>query len=104
MLYTVLYMASTRTQIYLTADQREAIDAITEREGKSLAWIVREALDQYLAPKPEDFEALLERTFGSVPDLEDPPPREEWDRYPAGVPITEMRRIRRPRSRGRKPS
>jgi hypothetical protein len=82
-LYTVLYMASTRTQIYLTAEQRAAIDAKIKREGKSLAWIVREALDQYLAPRPDDFEAILDRTFGTIPDLE-VPPRTEWDRYAPG--------------------
>src|SRR5258708_622308 len=83
MLYTVLYMASTRTQVYLTAEQRAAIDAKIKREGKSLAWIVREALDQYLAPKPGDIDAILDRTFGTIPDLE-APPRSEWNRYAPG--------------------
>src|SRR5258708_30439226 len=83
MLYTVLYMASTRTQIYLTAEQRAAIDSKMEREGKSLAWIVREALDQYLAPKPGDIDAILNRTFGTIPDLK-VPPRSECDRYTPG--------------------
>ncbi len=82
-LYTVLYMASTRTQIYLTAEQRAAIDEKVKREGKSLAWVVREALDQYLAPKPVEFQAILDRTFGTIPDLE-VPPRSEWDRYAPG--------------------
>jgi hypothetical protein len=76
-------MASTRTQIYLTVEQRAAIDAKIKREGKSLAWIVREALDQYLAPKPPDLDAILDRTFGTIPDLE-VPPRSEWNRYPPG--------------------
>jgi hypothetical protein len=76
-------MASTRTQIYLTVEQRAAIDALTEREGKSLARIVREALDQYLAPKPADLDAILDRTFGTIPDLQ-VPPRSEWNRYAPG--------------------
>jgi hypothetical protein len=76
-------MASTRTQIYLTAEQRAAIDAKIKREGKSLAWIVREALDQYLAPKPADLDAILDRTFGTTPDLQ-VPPRSEWNRYAPG--------------------
>jgi hypothetical protein len=76
-------MASTRTQIYLTPEQRAAIDAKIKREGKSLAGIVREALDQYLAPKPADLDAILDRTFGTIPDLE-VPPRSEWNRYEPG--------------------
>ncbi|HXA43286.1 MAG TPA: CopG family transcriptional regulator [Candidatus Solibacter sp.] len=96
-------MASTRTQIYLTAEQRAAIDARIKRDGKSLAWIVREALDQYLAPKSEDFEAVLDRTFGSIPDME-VPPRSEWDRYPAGVDFLRDPRESFARDRKRKPS
>jgi hypothetical protein len=76
-------MASTRTQIYLTAEQRAAIDAKIKREGKSLASIVREALDEYLAPKSADLDAILNRTFGTIPDLE-VPPRSEWNRYAPG--------------------
>jgi len=76
-------MASTRTQIYLTAEQRAAIDARIKCDGKSLAWIVREALDQYLAPKRDPFQEVLDRTFGSIPDLQ-VPPRSEWNRYPPG--------------------
>lgn len=78
-MYTVLYMASKRTQIYLTDEQRRQIDTIRAREGKSLATVVREALDAHLAHSG-DIEATLDATFGSMPDLE-APGRAEWDRF-----------------------
>ena len=69
-------MSATRTQVYFTEQQRRALDELAEREGKTLAEIVREAVDAYLAHAPE---VLLDQTFGSIPDLE-VPPRNEWDR------------------------
>jgi hypothetical protein len=78
-MYTVLYMSSTRTQVYLTSEQRERIEALRAREGKTLAEVVREALDAYLSDKPGDPREVLETTFGSLPGLE-VPSRDEWDR------------------------
>lgn len=83
MLYAVLYMPSTRTQVYLTEDQRRRIDALASRNGQSLAWIVREALDHYLADPAPDRQSALDATFGAAPDIV-VPSREEWNRYPAG--------------------
>src|SRR3989441_10677069 len=37
MLYTALYMSATRTQIYLSAEQRRRLEARRKRERKSLA-------------------------------------------------------------------
>lgn len=68
-----------RTQIYLTDEQRRRIDARMRRDGVSLASIVREALELYLAHGPGDVEQALDRTFGALPELE-VPQREEWDR------------------------
>jgi hypothetical protein len=79
MLYTVLYMASTRTQVYLTAEQRKKIEAMRAREGKTLAEVVRDALDAYLDDEPGDPREVLKVTFGSLPELE-APSRDEWDR------------------------
>jgi hypothetical protein len=83
LLYAVLYMASTRTQIYLTDDQRRLLDARGRRTGKPLARMIREAVDQYLADTSIDADEALSETFGSVPDLE-LPSRDHWDRdaYP----------------------
>lgn len=80
MLYTMLYMSTVRTQIYLTKEQRRRLDARGKRESKSLAALVREALDAYLVERrPEDIQAVLDATFGSMPDLV-VPSRDEWDR------------------------
>ncbi len=72
-------MAATRTQIYLTRDQRERLDEVTRRQGKSLAEVVRQAVDEYLARSVLDLQSALDASFGSMPDLE-VPPRDEWDR------------------------
>jgi hypothetical protein len=77
----VLYMAAAlRTQIYLTPEQRERIEAIRKRDGRSLAEVVRAALDRYLAHEQQpDLLAALDATFGAIPDLA-VPSRDEWDR------------------------
>lgn len=76
----MLYMSTVRTQIYLTKEQRRRLDARGKRESKSLAALVREALDAYLVERrPEDIQAVLDATFGSMPDLV-VPSRDEWDR------------------------
>src|SRR5205807_2351285 len=72
LLYTARAMASTRTQIYLTAEQRKRLDELATREGKSLAEVIRESVDRYLAEKSPpkiDLQAHLDRFFGSMPDL-----------------------------------
>jgi len=78
----LMYMAATRTQVYLTADQRERLDRIVRRRGVPLAHLIREALDRYLAESEPGLEEALSSTFGSMPDLE-VPSREEWDAGPA---------------------
>jgi predicted DNA-binding protein len=71
--------AATRTQIYLTAEQRTRLDALARREGASLAEVVRDAVDAYLALTVPDADAALAATFGTLPQL-DVPSRDEWDR------------------------
>jgi predicted DNA-binding protein len=71
-------MAATRTQIYLTEEQRRRLDERGHREGRPLASLIREAVDRYLEIAPEAEEAL-DGTFGSLPGLATPP-RREWDR------------------------
>lgn len=75
----MLYMPSVRTQIYLTPEMRARIDAVMQREHKSLAEVVREAIDAYLDERRPDPEAALESTFGAIPDL-CVPSRDEWER------------------------
>ena len=79
MLYTALYMASTRTQIYLTDDQRRRLDAKVRLTGAPLARMIREAVDVYLADDQPDPDEALNETFGTLPDLE-LPSRDEWER------------------------
>ena len=78
-LYTALYMPSTRTQIYLTEDQRRQLDTRGRRSGTPLAGMIREAVDAYLADDRADLDTALDETFGTLPNLE-LPGRDEWER------------------------
>lgn len=69
---------STRTQIYLTDEQRRRIDELAAAEGITMAEIVRRALDGYLDGQP-DPEVALAATYGAIGDLK-VPSRDEWDR------------------------
>jgi hypothetical protein len=79
---------ATRTQVYLTAEQRRQIEELRAHDGRTLAEVIRTALDEYLAshgPAAEEarraeMQRVLDETFGSMPDLE-VPPREEWNRF-----------------------
>jgi predicted transcriptional regulator len=78
MLYTALYMAAaTRTQIYLTQEQRQRLDEVIDREHRSLAAVIRDAVDEYLDRAAPDLETTLDRTNGALADLS-APAREEW--------------------------
>jgi hypothetical protein len=77
-LYTALYMPATRTQIYLTAEQRTKLDSRRKRERKSLAAVVRDAIDAYVGKEtPAEVRKVLEDTFGTNPRLR-VPSRDEW--------------------------
>jgi len=82
LLYAVRTMASTRTQIYLTAEQRKRLDDLGKREGKSLAELIRAAIDRFLqekeGPSDAEVEEILRSTFGIAPDFEVPP--RDWGR------------------------
>jgi hypothetical protein len=72
-------MGSLRTQVYLTRDQRRKLDARARSEAKTLASVIRDAVDAYTAEEPKEVEQAIASTFGSLPDLE-VPRRSEWDR------------------------
>lgn len=76
--WCMLCCMSTRTQVYLTDEQRRRIDELASAEGVTMAEIIRRALDGYL-DEQADPRAALAATFGSTPDLEIPS-RDEWDR------------------------
>lgn len=69
---------STRTQVYLTDEQRKRVDELAASEGVTMAEIIRRALDGYLEDQP-DPRAVLAATFGAVPDAA-VPSRDDWDR------------------------
>jgi hypothetical protein len=94
-LYTALYMSTaTRTQVYLTAEQRRQIEELRAHDGRTLAEVIRAALDEYLSTHGRDAaeraraetQRVLDETFGVVPDFpypnRDEPDRfdENWDR------------------------
>jgi len=73
-------MAATRTQVYLTPEQRRRIDDVVQAEGVTLADVVRRAVDAYLSPSAAtDVAAALASTFGADPTAL-APARSEWDR------------------------
>lgn len=80
--------AATRTQVYLTQEQRDRIEALRSHDGRTLAEVIRAALDEYLATHGQraaeldlaDKQRVLDETFGSMPDLE-VPSRDDWDRF-----------------------
>jgi hypothetical protein len=79
MLYVVLYMGAVRTQIYLTEQQRKALDARRRRERKTLAAVVRDAIDAYIGtPATADAQRILDESFGSIPDFKIPPRHGAW--------------------------
>jgi predicted DNA-binding protein len=69
-------MSATRTQIYLTEEQRQRIDEIVATDGVTLAEVVRRALDAYLGNERDPTTALA-ATFGADPDAV-APSRDEW--------------------------
>lgn len=81
-------MSATRTQIYLTEEQRRQIEELRADDGRTLAEVVRAALDEYLAThgrraeeeRRKETQRVLDETFGIAPDF-DVPPRDEWDRF-----------------------
>jgi Arc/MetJ-type ribon-helix-helix transcriptional regulator len=81
-------MAATRTQVYLTQEQRDRIEELRSRDGRTLAEVIRTALDEYLATHGRQAEEreraetqrVFDETFGAFPDFQ-VPPRDEWDRF-----------------------
>ncbi len=72
-------MSATRTQVYLTADQRRSIDQIAARNGTTMAEVIRTALDRYLRDGDVDVDHALASTFGAAPEAS-VPSRDEWSR------------------------
>jgi hypothetical protein len=79
--------SATRTQVYLTQDQRDRIEELRARDGRTLAEVIRAALDEYLATHGQiaeeaqraERQRVLDETFGIAPDFPYPD-RSDWDR------------------------
>lgn len=71
-------MSATRTQVYLTQEQRDRIDREARAKGVTMAEVIRTALDEYLGVDVDPHAALTD-TFGGDPDVL-VPSRDEWDR------------------------
>ena len=77
-MYRAPQMPLLRTQVYLTAQQSRRLDARRKGEGKTLAGVVRDAIDYYLEKKkPTDLRKGLDATFGVAPEFR-APFRDEW--------------------------
>lgn len=71
-------MSATRTQIYLQPSQRRRLDEIAGSRGSSLASVVREAVELYIAQAPVDPTTALRSTFGAAPEARFPG-RDDWN-------------------------
>lgn len=72
-------MSATRTQLYLTAEQRNRIDEARRTEGVTMAEFVRRAVDAYLDREHSSPDDALAATFGADPEATFPD-RDEWNR------------------------
>ncbi|MFF7864107.1 MULTISPECIES: CopG family transcriptional regulator [unclassified Pseudomonas] len=59
-------MKSSRTTISLTPEQLEQLQALADQHGLSLAWVVRQAISEFLArlEQPANFNPLAPRKEG----------------------------------------
>ena len=71
-------MSASRTQIYLTSEQRERIDRVAQSRGVTMSEVIRSAVDLYLDETPDPAMALAS-TFGADTGITTPS-RDEWDR------------------------
>ncbi len=71
-------MSATRTQVYLTEEQRARIDRAAASQGVTMAEVIRRAIDEYVGDD-QDPEAALAATFGAAPST-DAPSRDSWQR------------------------
>ena len=74
-----------RTQIYLTEEERVALQKLAKESGRGQSELIREAVDTYVAQQsPARKAAALDDAAGMWRDRDDLPDfaklRDEWDR------------------------
>ena len=74
-----------RTQIYLTQEEKSALNSLSTQSGKSLSELIREAVDHFISRYSQSKrQYILDRTAGMWKDRGDLPDfdklRREWDR------------------------
>jgi metal-responsive CopG/Arc/MetJ family transcriptional regulator len=74
-----------RTQIYLTFEERDSLQKISEETGKKQSELIREAVDEYVAERRGDRQlAIIEKVSGIWENRKDildyDTVRKEWDR------------------------
>ncbi len=71
-----------KTSVYLSEDDRERLGRLAEREGKSKAFVLREALAMYDASQPDrDFEIFnieVDPEAPGLPHFETPQAFQDW--------------------------
>jgi hypothetical protein len=72
-----------KTSVYLSDEDRARLARLAEREGKSQAFVLREALAMYDASRPDrDFELFgnftLREGVPPPPDSDDPQDFQDW--------------------------
>jgi hypothetical protein len=71
-----------KTSVYLSEEDRERLARLAEREGKSQAMVLREALALYDAQRPDlDFEIFkmeVEPGYPGIPHFETGAELQEW--------------------------
>jgi metal-responsive CopG/Arc/MetJ family transcriptional regulator len=75
-----------RTQVYLSATEREGLAALSRRTGRSRSDLIRDAVQRYLSDgRAGDRHRVFESKAGVWAHRTDPPEharlRSEWDRF-----------------------
>ena len=69
-----MHMHSERTQVLLTPAQRDRLQRIASREGRSLGAVIRDAIDAYTLPRARPRHEALQSLIGLGAPVDD------WDR------------------------
>ena len=66
-----MHMHSERTQVLLTPAQRERLERIATRAGRSMGAVIRDAIDAYTLPRTRPREEALASLLGLEAPVDD---------------------------------